>query len=167
MTMWLVGMMGSGKTAAGRLAASRLGVAFADTDELVAEAAGRLIHELWEAEGEAGFRERERGVVQALAGFDGVVATGGGAVLDEGNRAVMGKGKVVWLQADTSLLAERLGPSAAHRPLLSGGTTPAETLTQILEEREGLYRMVADHEIDTVGSDVEEIARRIEGLWSE
>lgn len=167
MTMWLVGMMGSGKSAAGRLAASRLGVAFADTDELVAEAAGLLIQELWEEEGEAGFREQERGVVKALAGFDGIVATGGGLVLDEGNRAVIGEGTVVWLKADTRVLAERLGPSAAHRPLLSGGATPAETLTRILEERDALYRMVADHEIDTSGSDVESTARRIEGLWSD
>lgn len=164
--MWLVGMMGSGKTVAGRRAASRLGVGFADTDELVAERAGRPIPELWESEGEGGFRARERVVLGGLAGFDGIVATGGGAVLDEGNRTVIGGGTVVWLRAEASVLAERVGRSGAHRPLLPDGTTPSESLTRILDERNGLYRMLADHQIETEGLDVDEVAHRIEALWN-
>lgn len=164
--MWLVGMMGTGKTAAGRIAANRLDVEFADTDQLVEAAAGRSIAELWEVEGEAGFRERERVVVADLGGFEGLIATGGGAVLDPANRAVMRQGTVVWLRASPPVLAKRVG-LAPNRPLLSGVATPADSLARLLEERDGLYDTVANHVIDTDELDIESIARRIEDLWSE
>lgn len=165
MTMWLVGMMGTGKTAAGRVAANRLGVAFADTDELVEAEAGRPIGELWESDGESVFRALERKVVGELAGLDGVVAGGGGVVLDEGNREVIRQGTVVWLSASPSALIERLGP-VEGRPLLAGAVSkPVETLSRLLEEREDLYRSLADHEIDTEDLEVDEVARRIERVW--
>lgn len=165
MRIWLVGMMGTGKTAAGRVAANRLGVGFADTDELVEAEAGRSIQDLWESDGESAFRDLEREVVGDLAAFDGVIATGGGVVLDAGNREVIREGTVVWLRAAPPALVERLG-RAEDRPLLSETVSSTDgTLSRLLEERGDLYRSLADHEIDTENLEVDEVARRIESLW--
>lgn len=160
-----MGMMGTGKTAAGRVAASRLGVEFADTDELIVAGARRTIEELWESEGEVAFRDLERKVVGDLAGFDGIVATGGGVVLDPTNREVIGQGTVVWLRASPSALVERLG-RGRERPLLSKASSGlAGAVSRLLQERGDLYRSLADHEIDTENLDVDEVANRIESLW--
>ena len=162
-----MGMMGTGKTAAGRVAANRLGVGFADTDELVEAEAGRSIHDLWEFDGEIAFRDLERKVVGNLASFDGVVATGGGVVLDAANREVIREGTVVWLRAAPPALMERLG-RAGDRPLISETVaSPGGTLSRLLEERGDLYRSLADYEIDTENLEVDEVARRIESLWRE
>lgn len=165
MTMWLVGMMGSGKTAAGRLAASQLGVEFADTDELIAATVGTPVVEVWQAQGESRFRVLESGVVAGLTGFVGVVAAGGGAVLDEANRRQMSQGTVVWLRASPQRLADRVGGSP-DRPLLKRGPSPAAVLSSLLEERKSIYAGMADHQIDTEHLAVDEVARRIGELWS-
>lgn len=165
MTMWLVGMMGSGKTRGGRLAATRLGVGFADTDEEVSRAVGRPVAGIWASLGEAGFREAERQVVAGLAGFAGIVATGGGVILDERNREIISSGRVVWLRASPRALAVRV--SGTERPLLHSGDGPdVDTLTGLLADREELYRAIAHHEVDTEGIAVEEVAQRIESLWN-
>jgi shikimate kinase len=163
-TMWLVGMMGSGKTRGGRLAATRLGVGFADTDEEVSRSVGLPLAGVWASMGEAGFRDLEREAVAGLAGFAGVVATGGGVILDEGNRQIMSSGRVVWLRAPPRALAVRV--SGTERPLLHGDRPDVETLTRLLAEREELYRAIAHHEVDTESLDVEEVAHRIESLWN-
>ena len=85
-TLWLVGVMGAGKTTAGRMAASVLGVPFWDTDEMVESDAGASIAEIWAKDGEDAFRDLESSVVARLSGEEGIVATGGGAVLDPANR---------------------------------------------------------------------------------
>jgi shikimate kinase len=162
--MWLVGMMGSGKTRAGRIAAASLGVAFADTDEQVELLAGQPLDRIWMTLGEQGFREVEREAIVRLADFEGIVATGGGVVVDPGNRGVMAPGTVVWLKASPEELADRVVGEAGRRPLLRGD--PVRTLRDLLESRETLYQKIAQHEIDTEGLGLEEVAERIEALWS-
>lgn len=161
--MWLVGMMGSGKTSAGRIAARNLGVGFADTDEEVAQASGATIADIWRSQGEQAFRRLERESIATLAVFEGIVATGGGAVLDEANRAVMASGTVVWLRASPEVLAMRA--AEVGRPLLRD-SDPLETMTALLGTRETLYRGLSDHEIDTERLSSDEIAARIEDLWN-
>lgn len=162
MTMWLVGMMGSGKSSAGRLAAARLRVGFADSDEAAEGAAGRPIVDIWKTLGEEGFRHLESAAIARLINFPGIVATGGGAVLDQGNRRVMTSGTVTWLRADPEVLATRV--AQLGRPLLGEGE-PEEILADLLQERERLYREVSDHVIDTGEVSVEEVSSRIEELW--
>jgi shikimate kinase len=162
--MWLVGMMGSGKTSAGRMAASRLRVGFADTDEELERASGRSVLDIWGELGEPGFRRLEVDSIARLDGFRGIVATGGGAVLEAATRRVFATGTVVWLRASPEVLALRAGN--VDRPMLRGGD-PVETLDGLLRSREELYRAVSDNVIDTEGLAVEEVAARIEALWNE
>lgn len=124
----LVGMMGAGKTTVGRALAARLGWAFLDLDDLVEQAAGRTVGALFAQEGEAGFRRREeQALAWALALERVVIATGGGVVLSEANRAKLAAEPwVVWLEAPPEELARRLaGPEAAGRPLLAGSVAGA------------------------------------------
>ncbi len=165
MTMWLTGMMGSGKTSAGIKAAASLGVAFHDTDAEVAHENGRTIRELWEALGEDGFRELERAAVSRLAGADAIVATGGGVVTDARNREAMaGSGTVIWLQAPAEILLTRVGGDTG-RPLLAAAGDPLVVLRDLAAERSGWYGSFADHVIDTSDLTVDEVALEIEALW--
>lgn len=165
MKIWLIGMMGSGKSSAGALAAAGLGVDFMDTDEIVADRAGTSIKQLWSDEGEGAFREREKVVVTDLETSDGIVATGGGVVLDEANRTTMRRsGLVVWLEASPPVLVERIG-DGADRPLVEADADLLGVLTRILTERKALYRETADHRIVTDHLDLAAISNRIEDLW--
>jgi shikimate kinase len=119
-TVWLVGMMGAGKSTVGRHLAARLGRGFADTDAEIEWAAGCSISELFAGEGESAFRAREREAVARLAGKTLVVAVGGGAMAQpEAARAMAESGTIVYLRARPETLLERLG-EAAGRPLLAG-----------------------------------------------
>ena len=165
MTLWLVGMMGSGKTSAGRLAADRLGVPFLDIDDQLAVASGTSMPELWGELGEQGFRRLERAEIEKLAGTEAIVSTGGGAVLDRANRQQMkDTGTVVWLKAEPAVLAGRLG-TGNGRPLLDDHPDREARLTGLLDERSRAYGDAADYEIDTSTLSVEEVSKRIEGLW--
>ena len=166
MTLWLVGMMGTGKSSAGRLAAERLGVEFVDVDEAVALDAGMAIPELWERLGEGEFRRIETAMIEQVAGTEAVVSTGGGAVLAAANRRRMrDTGRVVWLRATPAVLESRLD-DAGDRPLLGGDSDRTNTITRLLEERSRAYEDAADYEIDTSPISVEEVAMRIEQLWT-
>lgn len=165
MKIWLIGMMGTGKTSAGALAADRLGVDFLDTDQIVAERANTSIERLWSDEGEDAFRDLERVVVADLAASNGIVATGGGVVLDRANRATMRRtGLVVWLEASPRVLIERVGPDTG-RPLLEAGDDQLTVLSRIFSERQDLYAKTAHHRIDTDPLDLAAISNRIEDLW--
>lgn len=166
MKVWLVGMMGSGKTTSGSLAASHLGVPFVDMDRMIEERVGVTIPSFWAGRGEAAFRQLERSIVAELEHSDGIVATGGGVVLDAANRAVLSRsGLVVWLDAGTRELADRVAGSA-DRPLLARpGAGTESVLERTREERAHLYLEVADHRIPTDALDVEAVADRIEDLW--
>lgn len=166
MTMWLAGMMGSGKTSCGGVAAVSLGVPFYDTDIEVTAAFGCTVAELWERIGEPGFRELENAVVLRLAGEKAIVATGGGVVLDPGNREVMtATGPIVWLRATPEELLERVG-SIPGRPLLDRSPDRLGKLRSLSEERARWYGEAADHEIETTAKSIAEVADEIAALWA-
>jgi shikimate kinase len=160
-TVVLVGMMGSGKTTVGRILAQNLEVDFFDTDELIVASSRMTVAEIFESHGEAEFRRREAETLSNLVSAPGrcVVAVGGGAILDDGNRAVMGGwATVVWLRTGVETLSERVG-SGEGRPLLAGGAT--ESLRRIADSRAGLYESAADVIVDTDGSAPDEVARAV------
>ena len=167
MTLWLIGMMGSGKTTAGKLAASNLGVPFEDTDEVVAERVGCSVAQLWGSLGEAGFRDAEKAALSNLASVEGIVATGGGVVLDEGNRRILSQSqKVVWLEASPTVLEMRLDSTVDRPGLLSSETSTVKFLTGLLDERLALYAEVSTHRILTGSIDAAVVAKEIEDIWA-
>jgi shikimate kinase len=147
--IFLVGMMGSGKTTVGRALAQRLDMPFVDTDRILVDRTGVPVTTIFEIEGEAGFRKRESAVLAELAeGEDQVIATGGGAVLAPENRATMRSGgTVIYLRARIEHLWERTRHDSS-RPLLKT-PDPRATLTQLLEARDPLYREAAHIVVDT------------------
>ena len=163
--VFLVGPMGSGKSAVGRQLATRLGLEFLDSDAEVEARTGVDIPYIFEKEGEAGFREREREALDALTGRSRVlVSTGGGAVLDPANRdRLRSRGCVVYLRTSVKQQFARTRRSG-HRPLLSNDD-PLGTLERLMLVRAPLYEEAADLVVDTdgrkVGSVVEEIMRRL------
>ena len=164
-TLWLIGMMGAGKTTVGRAVARRAAMPFVDLDDEIAAAAGATIPEIFAGSGEAAFRDLEAAAVAGVAGRQAVVAAGGGAVLEERSRRVMrASGTVVWLQAPASELAVRVGRGPG-RPLLAG-EDPAGRLDVLLRAREADYRAAAHHRVDTTGRDAEQIAEEVAGLWT-
>ena len=162
----LVGPMGSGKSAVGRLLAQRLNLALVDSDAEIEARTGVDIAYIFEREGEAGFRSREAEVLDDITQRQGVlVATGGGAVLDAGTRErLRSRGCVVYLRTsvDQQLARTRRG---AQRPLLMS-PDPRGTLERLMGQRAALYEEVADVIVDTdgrkVGSVVDEVVRRLE-----
>jgi shikimate kinase len=162
----LVGPMGSGKSAVGRLLAQRLDLALVDSDAEIEARTGVDIAYIFEREGEAGFRCREAEVLDDITQRPGVlVATGGGAVLDARTRArLRSRGCVVYLRTsvDQQLARTRRG---AQRPLLMS-PDPRGTLERLMGQRAALYEEVADVIVDTdgrkVGAVVDEIVRRLE-----
>ncbi len=140
-TIVLVGMMGAGKTAVGKALAVRLGVPFLDSDTEIEKAAAMSIAEIFERDGEAFFRDRETEVIdRLLESAHGVLSTGGGAFLSERNRSLMSqKGVSVWLNADLSLLWNRVKHKDT-RPLLKT-SNPYETLKDIYEARVPIYAL--------------------------
>jgi shikimate kinase len=163
--IFLVGPMGAGKSTIGRNLAQIVGKHFVDADREVEARTGASIALIFELEGEAGFRRRERAVIEELtAGEDLVVATGGGAVLDPASRALLrSRGTVVYLHAPLDVLVRRTRRDR-NRPLLQTAD-PRARLEQIVRERDPLYREVADVVVETdhrtVRSVVNEVARRL------
>lgn len=157
----LVGLPGAGKSAVGAELASRCGVAFADSDDLVVAAAGRSVAAVFTDDGEPGFRLLEaRVIADALAHFDGVLALGGGAVTTASVReSLAAAGTPVVLL--TAPLQELLGRMAGtdHRPLLAG--EPAGRLAALSEGRAPLYRAVATLTIDTAGRSIAAVATEL------
>jgi shikimate kinase len=147
--IYLVGMMGAGKTTLGRSLAQRLDMEFVDTDRLLVERTGVPVATIFEFEGEAGFRRRESALLAEVAEREGqVVATGGGAIIAEENRRLMrSSGTVVYLRARLESLWERTRHDTT-RPLLST-PDPRATLESLLSAREPLYREAAHVTVDT------------------
>ena len=154
----LIGFMGAGKSAVGRALAERLGFTLYDTDAIVEDAAGKPISELWDTEGEEGFRAREHdAVLQACAGSGRVIASGEGAVLEIRNYGILkGAGMVVYLRAPADVLRARVG-IALDRPLLRDPSA----FDRLLAERTPAYESAADLIVDTDGRAPDEIAADI------
>ena len=163
--VFLVGPMGSGKSAVGKQLARTLGLAFIDSDAEIEKRTGVDIAYIFEKEGEPGFRQREREMLAELtAGEHLVIATGGGAVLDEDNRdRLSARGTVVYLRTTVAQQLERTRNSTT-RPLLLDGD-PATVLHELMEIRAPLYEQVADLIVDTggrrVGAVVGEICAKL------
>jgi shikimate kinase len=135
----LVGLMGAGKSTVGRRLAKRLGLPFVDSDEEIEKAADHKISEIFDRFGEAGFRDGERRVIARLIdGGPKVIATGGGAFMDDRTRAlILEKCIAIWLDADAETLAERVS-RRDHRPLLRD-REPLPLLRELAERRNPVY----------------------------
>ncbi|MFW6732198.1 MAG: shikimate kinase [Synechococcus sp.] len=160
LSLYLVGMMGCGKSHVGPALASRLGYRFVDLDSVISAAAGRSIAAIFAAEGEAGFRQLERQVLLQVASWHSlVVATGGGVVTTPANWGELRQGLVVWLDVPAATLLERLQADPTPRPLLADAD-PAARLEQLLLQRQPLYSQ-ADLHIAAGDGDASAIAERV------
>jgi shikimate kinase len=152
--------MGAGKSTVGRILADRWSVGFRDSDDDVEATDGRTISDIFVESGEAHFRALERtAVARALAEHDGVLAVGGGAVMDETTRAAMAGHRVVFLRVGLSDAASRVGLGSS-RPLLLGNVRG--TMKSLLEERAPVYESVAVTTVDTDGRTPDEVAVLVE-----
>jgi shikimate kinase len=161
--IFLIGPMGAGKSAVGRQLARALHLSFVDSDDEIESRTGVDIAFIFEKEGEPGFRKREVAAIDDLTQRDGVVlATGGGAVANAGNRSRLGgRGYVVYLytSVDQQFARTRKG---RERPLLEGGDR-REILEDLLAKRDPLYREIADLVVDTNGRKVHSVVKEIIG----
>jgi shikimate kinase len=167
--VYLIGMMGAGKTTVGRVIAKRLKLRFLDCDHEIEERCGVKIPLIFEIEGEAGFRSREAQTLAELTELEGVVlATGGGAVLSAENRQrLAAQGTVVYLRAKPEDLYQRVRHDR-NRPLLATGD-PLTKLRELYAERDSLYGEVADVVVETGAQSVQALARtlldKLEEQW--
>jgi shikimate kinase len=156
----LVGPPGAGKSTVGKLLAKRRGIGFRDTDADVETVAGSPISDIFVDRGEAVFRELERDAVRtALEDHDGVLAVGGGAVIDNDTRALLASHRVVFLDVGLADAAARVGFNR-DRPLLLGN--PRAQLRAMLEERRALYDEVATVTVSTDGRTPDDVVAAVE-----
>lgn len=158
---FLVGPMGVGKTTIGKHLAQELEMPFVDSDKEIERRTGATIPLIFELEGEAGFRKREREILDELTQQQGIIlATGGGVVLGEDNRAnLRRRGQVIYLRAPLQQLLKRTARNR-NRPLLQTAN-PAERMQQILEQRGPLYESIADITVETGGRGVKTVVKEI------
>jgi shikimate kinase len=158
----LVGLMGAGKSSVARALGTRLGREVCDLDALVEAAAETEIAELFELEGEAGFRRREtQALERALEGPLTVLATGGGIVTQERNRTLLrDRCRVIWLMVSPAEAARRVRAQVHVRPLLAGAAVE-ERLDMLLRERGPLYEMVAELKVPTDGRTAAQVAEAV------
>jgi shikimate kinase len=155
----LVGPPGAGKTVVGATLARLIGVEFRDTDKDVEERAGTTVAEIFVDAGEAHFRQLEReAVTRALAEHEGVLALGGGAVVDPDTRAALAGHPVVFLDVGLADAAKRVGLNR-DRPLLLGN--PRAQLKKLMDERRPVYESVARITVLTDGIPPREVARAV------
>jgi shikimate kinase len=161
----LVGPMGAGKSTVGRLLAERRDVAFRDTDDDVERTEGRSISDIFVDSGEEHFRALEReAVARALQEHAGVLAVGGGAVMQPETQALLAGHRVVFLRVGLTDAAARVGLGTS-RPLLLGNVR--STMKALLDERTTVYEAVADASVDTDGRTPDEVADLVEAALDE
>lgn len=159
--IYLIGPTGSGKTAVGKQLARDAGLKFLDTDQEIEKRTGVEVGYIFEREGEAGFRDREREMIMELSSLtDAVIATGGGAVLAKSNRQLLSKsGIVVYLKTSIADQLKRTGRSR-KRPLLNT-QNPRRVLEEMAAIRGPLYEAIADIKVDTSNQRVRSVARKL------
>ena len=159
--IYLVGPMGSGKSAVGRILARMVEAPFLDSDAEIEKRTGVDISYIFEREGESRFRQREREAIEALTAIEPLVmATGGGAILLPENRALLSqRGSVIYLMTSVEQRVNRVS-HARHRPLLAN-VDPEAKLRQLMAEREPLYCAVADFKVSTDGRRIQAVAEEI------
>jgi shikimate kinase len=168
--LFLIGPTGAGKSAIGRRLAEVLELPFADLDSEIESRTGTDIPRIFDVEGEAGFRRRERELLAEFTARDGVVlAAGAGAVLDPANRAVLtGRGFVLWLETGVDQQLERLARDR-RRPLLRA-TDRRERLEAMARERDPIYRDMADLSVasgdDSPAGAAARVAKLLERHWT-
>jgi len=162
--IYLVGLMGSGKTTVGKLASKKLSKLFIDSDHVIEESTGVKVPLIFEYEGEEGFRKRETKVLEELVIKKNIIlATGGGIILKKNNqRLLVENGLVIYLKADYYLLASRLRNDGT-RPLLQG-IDIKQKLKALLEVRDPIYKSIADYVIDTKNKRAIDIVNEIEKI---
>lgn len=160
----LVGMMGVGKSTIGRLLAGKLGLDFVDSDDEIERAAGMPISDIFESFGETGFRDGERRVIARLiAEGPKVIATGGGAFINDETRALIReKCLSIWIDADLDVLVDRVS-RRGHRPLLIG-RDPREVLTELSVKRTPIYREADIHVRSDSGPHARTVNQILEAL---
>ncbi|MFI0506811.1 shikimate kinase [Streptomyces albogriseolus] len=155
----LIGPMGVGKSTVGQLLAERLGVGHRDTDDDIVAAEGRAVSDIFVEDGEPAFRALEKEAVrQALASHDGVLALGGGAILDPDTRALLAGERVVYMSMDVEEAVRRTGLGAA-RPLLA--VNPRKQWREQMEARRHLYEEAATAVVPTDGRTPEEVTEAV------
>lgn len=162
--IFLVGLMGAGKTSVGRMLARRLNLEFYDADAEIERTTGVKIPVIFEIEGESGFRAREEKMIEQLSALNGIVlATGGGAVISKSNRQYLkSRGRVIYLRATPEDLWRRTRRDR-NRPLLQTAD-PLGKLRLLHDQRDPLYREVADLIVDTGSQSVAHLISRIQQL---
>ncbi|MCO7224475.1 shikimate kinase AroK [Pleionea sp. CnH1-48] len=162
--VFLVGPMGAGKTTIGKQLAELLKLEFIDSDQELERRTGAPIDWIFDIEGEEGFREREQKVIEELTSSQGIVlATGGGAILRKENRIhLAGRGVVIYLEASIEQQMERTRRDK-RRPLLQSGD-PEDTLVSLMDERDPMYREIADYVVATTDNTVKSVANHIAEL---
>jgi shikimate kinase len=160
-----VGMMGAGKTTVGEMVAARLGVPFHDVDAGIEASAGKPIPEIFIDDGEERFRTLEQAAVaDALSGFDGVLAVGGGAILADETRKRLAGHTVVYLSVEVADAIKRVGLGAG-RPMLA--MNPRATLRHLLDQRRPMYEEVATVIVRTDGRTPDEVADEVVAALTE
>ncbi len=161
----LVGFMGTGKSATGRMVANQLNREFVDMDAVIEERTGKKISAIFAEEGESHFRALERELVQELsAREDLVIGTGGGVVLNPDNIRDFNKtGVVICLHADPDTILERVAKDT-HRPLLEGDDDKIKAIKELLAKREELYRAIP-LQIETSHHTAAETAQEVVALY--
>lgn len=160
--IFLIGLMGTGKTTVGRQLSRKLKMDFFDSDRVIEERTGADIPLIFDKEGEEGFRKREVAIIDELTQMDNIIlATGGGAVLNQENRNhLINRGTVFYLKSNLSTLIERTSKDK-NRPLLHAAE-PAEVILQrLLEQRGPLYEETADYTIETANNSIHGVIQAI------
>jgi shikimate kinase len=159
--IYLIGLMGSGKTTLGKILSKKLDKHFYDSDQVIEEKLGVNVPMIFEYEGEAGFREREKDILKELVSKQNIVlATGGGIILSESNRDLLAKnGIVIYLKSIQKDLVLRM-KNDKTRPLLKNGNVEL-IIKKLCQEREPLYEQIADFEITTKNKRIHEVVNEI------
>ena len=159
--IYLIGLMGSGKTTLGKILSKKLDKNFYDSDHVIEEKLGVDVPMIFEYEGEAGFREREKDILRELVNKQNIVlATGGGIILSKSNRDLLSEnGIVIYLKSNQKDLIKRM-KNDKTRPLLKNGNIE-EMIKKLCKEREPLYEEIADFEIVTKNKRIHEVINEI------